>query len=57
LLSRILLVVGAFFGLLALLSRGRGTHRLGVGASGHARVVAQPTFPAHDFFVPGRTSP
>jgi hypothetical protein len=55
LLSRILLVVQAFFGLVALLSRGRATHRSGVGASGLARVVSDPTFPAHDFFIPGRS--
>lgn len=32
----------------------RPTHPLGVGASGQATVVAQPGFPPHPFFQPGR---
>ena len=38
----------------ATLRQGRATHRTGVGAAGWAKVVKNPSFPAHPFFSPDR---
>ncbi len=42
---------------LGLLNQGRGTHLYGVGGAGTGRVPADPKFPAHPFFTPGREFP
>ena len=52
-----LLRIVVAFGGLALLTRRRATHAAGVGARGRARIVDNPRFPHHDFFVPGRAFP
>lgn len=53
-LSFLGLSVRAIFGVRALPGR-RGTHARGVGARGKLAIVAQPEFPEHDFFTPGRS--
>ena len=52
-----LLRIVVAFGGLAVLSRRRATHGAGVGARGTVRIVDDPQFPRHDFFVAGRTFP
>jgi hypothetical protein len=47
----------ATFSAMALLKRGRATHRFGVGAQGQLRIVDRPAFPEHGFFRPGAVFP
>lgn len=41
----------------AFVTRRRMSHLFGTAGTGEIRVVDEPTFPAHDFFRPGRTFP
>ncbi len=56
-LDQVAKLLKATFSAMALLKRGRPTHRFGVGAEGELRIVARPTFPEHDFFRPGAVFP
>ena len=48
---------GPFLALQGALKKRRATHAMGVAASGTFQVVDEPTFPAHDFFLPARKFP
>ena len=54
------LVVGIMTAIITTASfvrRRRMSHENGVAARGRVRIVDDPTFPAHDFFTPGREWP
>lgn len=53
-LQRMLRRAQRMFGFKALVTGRRTTHFRGVGGRGHIDIVAQPEFPEHEFFTPGR---